>query len=215
MDEIIINSFSDLDLAIDDISRGALCRGVSNGEHNLRPSLFRHSDLTDINIREQHLMWLFKTSGKALLHKYPESELEWLVLAQHHGLPTRLLDWSLSPLVACFFAVQSLSNNDGAIYIYDPQTFMNEDNIKLNTLNEIIPFIPSHTSPRVTAQSGMFTIHPTNCMDLDKSNVKKLVIPTDKKRKFLERLVKYGVHHGTIFPDLDGLSKYIKYQKHY
>jgi hypothetical protein len=215
MTDIIINSFSDLDRVIDGVSTSALCRGVSNASHVLRPSLFHHKDLADIDIRETNLMWLFKTSGKALLQKDPQSELEWLVIAQHHGLPTRLLDWSLSPLVACFFSVQSLSKDDGAIYIYDPKSFKKEENIELEKLDEIVTFIPSHTSPRVTAQSGIFTVHPTDCMDLDKSKVTKLIIPADQKPKLLERLVQYGIHHGTIFPDLDGLARYLKYRQYY
>ena len=215
MEEIIIESFSELDEAIDGINKSALCRGISNVDHELRPSLFRHKVLSDIDIREKNLMWIFKTSAKAILQRMPENELEWLVVAQHHGLPTRLLDWSLSPLVACFFAVQSLSKADGAIYIFDRQNFKREEDVNLDDLDKIVAFFPSHASPRVTAQSGMFTVHPNNEINLEGDDLLKLIIPAKHKRKLMDRLVKYGIHHGTVFPDLDGLSNYIKYQNSY
>ena len=118
-------------------------------------------------------------------------------------------------MVACFFAVQSLSSDDSAIYIYDIGTFRKEEEIKPSNLNDIVAFFPSHGTKRVTAQSGMFTIHPTKNMKLESKSIKKILIPASKKKYFLEKLVKYGIHQGTIFPDLDGLSNYIRYLNDY
>lgn len=212
---IVVNSFSDFDRAIDGISKTALCRGVSNHEYPLLPSLFRHADVESADLREHNLMWIFKTHAKAHLDSLPKNEIEWMAIAQHHGLPTRLLDWSLSPLVACFFAVQSLSSDDAAIYIYDIGKFKKEEEINPLNLSEIVAFFPSHGTKRVTAQSGMFTIHPTKNMKLESKTIKKILIPASKKKYFLEKLVKYGIHQGTIFPDLDGLSNYVRYLNDY
>lgn len=212
---IRVTSFSEFDEAVDGISKTALCRGVSNQEYPLLPSLFRHADLDSIDTKESNLMWVFKTHAMAHLNRKPDSEIEWLTIAQHHGLPTRLLDWSLSPLVACFFAVQSRSKSDAAVYIYDIGKFKKEEDLSLLTLNDIVAFFPSHATKRVTAQSGMFTIHPTKKMKLESKSIKKIVIPSDKKPYFLEKLAKYGIHAGTVFPDLDGLSSYLKYQNNY
>ena len=212
---IVVTTFPDLDKAIEGISKTALCRGVSNHEYPLLPSLFRHSDVGSADVREYNLMWVFKTHAKPHLQSTPGNEVEWLAIAQHHGLPTRLLDWSLSPLIACFFAVQSLSQTDAAIYVYDVGKFKKEEDIDSSKLEDIVAFFPSHATKRVTAQSGMFTIHPTKCMKLESESIKKIVIPAERKKYFMEKLVKYGVHPGTVFPDLDGLSNYISYLNGY
>lgn len=212
---VVVESFSDFDRAIDGISKSALCRGVSNHEYPLLPSLFRHHNIKDVDLREGNLLWVFKTHAKAHLDNIPSTEVEWLTIAQHHGLPTRLLDWSLSPLAACFFAVQSMSESDSAIYVYDIGRFSKEEEINVERLKDIVAFFPSHATRRITAQSGMFTIHPTHQMKLENKSIKKIVIPANRKKYFLEKLVKYGVHKATMFPDLDGLSSYIRYLNEY
>lgn len=212
---IYVESFSQLDEALNGISKTALCRGVSNHEHALLPSLFRHADIDAADVREKKMMWVFKTHAKAHFDKPPQNEVEWLTIAQHHGLPTRLLDWSLSPLIACYFAVQTLSPFDGAIYIYDVEGFKKEEEVDLTNLRDIVAVFPSHSTRRVTAQSGVFTVHPTNMMNLETKKIRKIIIRADKKKYFLEKLFKYGVHHATVFPDLDGLSRYVKHLHDY
>jgi DNA polymerase III epsilon subunit len=210
-----VKTFSDFDTAIDGISKTALCRGVPHHEYPLLPSLFRHTDVEQADTREYNSMWVFKTHAKPHLDVIPLNDIEWLTIAQHHGLPTRLLDWSLSPLVACFFAVQSLTTDDAAVFIYDVGKFKKEEDIILSELKDIVAFFPSHATKRVASQSGMFTIHPTTIMKLESKSLKKILIPASRKKYFLEKLVKYGIHHGTIFPDLDGLSSYVRYLNNY
>ncbi len=215
MEVSTINGFSEFDAIVQGIDRSDICRGVSDEKYELVPSLFRGKQQPQIEKMESDLMWLFKTQAIPYLESTPKTDIEWLVLAQHHGLPTRLLDWSLSPLVALYFAVQSQSSSDGAIYIYSGRTFAQEERLDLKSLVEPVAFIPSHLSPRVTAQSGMFTVHPLGGAPIDTTHLQKIIIPSQSKKILAERLTKYGIHHGTMVPGLDGISKYIRYLHRY
>jgi len=209
--EIIINTFTEFQEQLADIKRTCLCRGTGNASYALTPSLFRYGSSSDIDKLESDMMWFFKTQAKAHLQRLPESELEWLTIARHHGLPTRLLDWTLSPLVACFFAVSRRPDTDGVVYLYDIDRAGREEAIDLKKLKVITAFFPTHTTTRLTAQSGMFTIHPTHQQTLHSRKLKKIIIPKAAKKDILELLAKFGIHHATLFPDLDGLANFIKY----
>lgn len=214
MKETIVNSFSDLDLIFDKHPKGSMFRGVSKSSYELIPSLYRNpaiKNINDFDRREEGMMWLFKTHAKAHLTYLPSNDIGWLTIAQHHGMPTRLLDWTLSPLVALFFATIKDENSDGAIYSNDLPKFEKEEDIDIKILSSITSFIPAHATKRITAQSGLFTVHPTCKIKLENDDILKILIPKKLKYDFLEKSVKFGIHHSTLFPDLDGLTSYIKY----
>jgi FRG domain len=133
-------------------------KGESNTEYLLRPKIGRNNySLSDeLNMFEHFIL---RTS----LYINAKNDFEWLAIAQHHGLPTRLLDWSLNPLVACFFAVTSNINKNGRIYKVDSSKNDTIDIKKYNSPFEIdkIHFLhPPASTRRIELQKGLFSLHP-------------------------------------------------------
>jgi hypothetical protein len=191
-------------------------RGQANSEWPLIPKAGRKEYfLSDNGDLGRHHNW--KEQAVAY-QELSESLIESLALAQHHGLATRLLDWTQNPLVATFFAVSSEPNSDGAIYIMEPlDTFiLNEvTRDELTAFDEVVCYFPRAISPRLLNQQGMFTVHSPSDKKIavtasrrskKRTNIKKIIIPCDMKKDLEEMISDYGINSSMIFPDLDGLS---------
>jgi hypothetical protein len=83
-------------------------RGVSKPYNDLTPGAFREPHGGFQGSFESTYLDEFRRIAPSLSDNLPQRDeyLEWLFLAQHHGLPTRLLDWTESPLIALYFAVE-------------------------------------------------------------------------------------------------------------
>ena len=111
-------------------------RGHPKTYNNLIPRIFRsfYGSEHYIKLRPDYELSIieeFKQVAPALYPNIPGKDdyLEWLVLMQHHGVPTRLLDWTRSILIALYFAVKDFPEVDGEIWLLYPDALNKKSNI--------------------------------------------------------------------------------------
>ncbi len=170
-------------------------RGHSRIVGELTPGIFRKGYDSPLRSRrdiEFDLITKFKLNAPSLESNLPDDNdhVSWLFLMQHHSLPTRLLDWTESILIALYFAVSENKSSDGELWAMYPDA-LNElsgffgralpktrilrylasepmrnpeelkEELRLNyTPNYPIAIQPSMNFSRMVSQLSVFTIHP-------------------------------------------------------
>ncbi|HEX4962241.1 MAG TPA: FRG domain-containing protein [Thermoanaerobaculia bacterium] len=139
-----------------------------------------------------------------------------LALGQHHGLPTRLLDWTESPYIAAFFAFNNtvlLGDYDSSMAIWGLDT---RNPIWSEEYGVQVVEVPTFGNIRIRNQSGKFTLSktPFDCLeDYVKAHsdegvpLRKYLIPGSESRHALSDLDAMGINQSSVYPEIVGSAQ--------
>jgi hypothetical protein len=199
----------ELEIDFKDYGGSVWYRGQTKESHTLLPSYLRDEYAT-----EKTILSAFKQNATMLANTQPSNSFDWMFLMQHYGIPTRLLDWSESPLVALFFALQKASDdNNAVIWALNPTELNKNCGIDEEKEDFFIPsfdykviegysiesisdtpaklnpaaVIATRNNPRIQAQMGVFTIHHKNKIPIEDIGNKSHIVKyiIDKNSKSL------------------------------
>ena len=194
-------------------------RGHSSCAYELKSSLGRLKGYTkDLKDLEMSLFLEFKKRYRPYTEEHPETDLELLFMAQHYGVPTRLLDWTFNPLIALYFA--SAPNNDnGKVYSITLRKSFDVDELEdlsismknIQNIDRCKYVVPYYTDVRYLNQKSIFLMcnHPGNkFIFADKEPV--YIIKNEAKLRIRKELAILGIDESFVFPTLDSLGKDVK-----
>ena len=190
----------------------ALYRGHGDVNYKLLPSIARLGFTSDKTLAdvERAILLEFKRKAHPYLTHEPRNDFEWLFLAQHHGLPTRLLDWTYNPLAALFFALDDQKAADCCAYqaMFSPYLPPDAYSVQKDpfTVPQRVGVVPELRHVRYQAQSGVFTLHPLPFVESFQGVITKFVIPRERRNVVLWKLRSVGVIKALLFPSLDSLA---------
>ena len=212
-------------------------RGHSEREYCLQPTLYREANRV-IKECEKEILRDFKLKSRPFINEYnAKSDIEYMMLMQHYGLPTRLLDWSESYLVALFFAVCNYKNTkDASVWVLNPWE-LNSDRSSVNSRSILQPndkdlinwlldedgkikgefpvaIRAAMNSNRIVGQKGIFTLFGEIDGSLDNLiyGCEEIIIQGDKKLDLLKELYEAGISYSTIFPEITGICQEIAFR---
>ncbi|HHF2932011.1 TPA: FRG domain-containing protein [Vibrio alginolyticus] len=256
MEQITINSWVEYERQLTRKNyRKWVFRGQSNDDWILQSSLSRafeeSQNIRDtgrrtvgkpsINRREHEKVMIdrFKCNAHLFLDHLPhdKDDLSWLAVMQHHGAPTRLLDFTFSPYIALYFALES-GDGDAAVYCINQSALSEADDEyfgdhKLDVHSRVMDgeesnddpclyaFEPKFSNQRLLSQQGLFvatnnlththenTLSEYNC---SKGDIVKFRIPARLRYSGIRLLHRMNIISTNIYPGLDGFCQSLKRQ---
>lgn len=197
-----------------------LWRGHGDSKWSLEPTLQREWEGNPEGLKraEGRMFREFKGAAPYLLPSVTQSDWDSLSLAQHYGLPTRMLDWTVNHMVALWFALSRPSAVDATVWAFRPRKAnLAETVAKLPSPFEITKttvFRPVAHSPRVTMQAAWHSVHKFDpekgLLAIDRlkthmPHLTRLNIPAGARSAMLSQLKHSGITVTTVFGDLPTL----------
>ncbi|MCP5304385.1 MAG: FRG domain-containing protein [Chromatiaceae bacterium] len=226
MDSTELARFTDFLDVLSEIKKGdiVLFRGQS-ANHPLLPKIARADPTRDTTQLEKVMLTELRRRGTLHIDTRLNDQWDMLVLAQHYGMATRLLDWTSNPLVALWFACVG-SKPRASSYVY---VFLAEQEFLLDREKTPDPFRPMKTrvfkpnlnNPRIVAQSGWFTAHRYSTkvkrfVALEKNTELKrslieIKVPPRLREDILVHLDTLGISYQSMFPDIEGVCRHLNW----
>lgn len=208
--------------------------GVVPGLYRREVHIFGSLPIADrYHSAEEKMIQHFFDRGALLLPNYKRNPILDRIIAQHYGVPTGLLDWTIDPFIAIYFAVQEghSQTNASLHYILPRLQYASDQPVRLPYNGPIMRITPPILDDRIRTQKSAFTLQSYGPEErftpLDERQLKyseegaasdnrdevfkfgKVIIPAKCKAQLRYQLLQLGVDSSLTFPGLQGIGERI------